>query len=115
MMKSLLKVLWTISSILFPFACFQVDILRANQRSLISSCYEPNIGTGIGWCGTCVTNAKKGEPGYCGSDQNDKMDEKENSEIATIHSNSTNWGFCELSCQMPKDNNPVLKVLDKNF
>ena len=72
----------------------------------MSSCYEPikrgNQGETIGWCGTCVPEAKKGDPGYCGSDQNMSVDENENSEILTVYPNSTSWGFCDRKCHTPK-------------
>ena len=86
---------------------FQLDILSGADNKLISSCYEPTIEQSIGWCATCVAEAKKGEPGYCGPDQNKNNLEEGNSEIPYIYPNSTNWGFCHQNCVEKRDENEL--------
>ena len=69
---------------------------------MLSSCYEPTRGKSIGWCATCVPEAKKGEPGYCGKGQNLSTNEDENTEILTVTPDSNNWGICDSKCRIPK-------------
>ena len=64
------------------------------------------IGESLGWCATCIPEAKKGQPGYCGLDQN-MLDDVENKEILDVKPDSTNWGICDPKCNVlkPKDGN----------
>ena len=61
----------------------------------MSSCYK-NFGR---WCGTCVSEAKIGEQGYCGPNQTDSSHDEKNSETPWIYPNSTNWGLCDPKCR----------------
>ena len=96
-----------------------MDILNGRDEKLISSCYEPTWKHGtarsIGWCATCVPEAKQGEPGYCGKGQNTSPSD-DNKEIFEVKPDSTNWGFCDPKCNQ-KDDDSLLKVsgFQKNF
>ena len=82
-----------------------MDILNGRDEKLISSCYEPTWKHGtarsIGWCATCVPEAKQGEPGYCGKGQNTSPSD-DNKEIFEVKPDSTNWGFCDPKCGISK-------------
>lgn len=44
-----------------------------------------------------MTAKKPGDIGYCGTDA-----KNDDSEAPTIHSNSSNWGFCASHCRLKK-------------
>ena len=68
----------------------------------MSSCFDPNLGKdSIGWCATCDPHAKRGQRGYCSPGETTKDEE-----APVIHTNSTNWGFCNKNClSRPGDEN----------
>jgi len=68
-----------------PKACFnaKAQFTNTNNKAEMS----------IGWCGTCVHNAKKNTPGYCGKDG-----ARNPANYAKITANS-GWGYCGNDCK----------------
>jgi len=60
-------------------------------------CFNEDPGE-YGWCGTCLSEAKKGHPGYCGEDQAEEGDDLYQAELARP-SEFGGWGFCDKLCQ----------------
>ena len=77
-------------------------MLNPKNKKIISSCFDtPSYDhrhsrgeeDSIGWCATCVPDAKFGERGYCGHGEQNNEEE-----APIIYPNSTNWGFCDPKC-----------------
>jgi len=60
-------------------------------------CFDETPGQ-YGWCGTCQSEAKKGERGYCGPDQAVEGDDLYEAELSRP-SEFGGWGFCDKLCQ----------------
>ena len=73
----------------------------------MSSCFDPSHGgkDSIGWCATCDPNAKKGQRGYCGPGETRRVEE-----APVIYPNSTNWGFCNQSCNSRTQDENMLQA-----
>jgi len=77
--------------------------MRSNNVNL-SHCF-PTTNEGqneLGWCATCNSSARPGEPGYCDEEPSGTKD----SEIA-IPSIDKGWGFCSDSCKDDMWNNKL--------
>ena len=61
-------------------------------------CYK---STGkAGWCGTCKSSAKKGNPGYCGEDAaTEESDKKRRERERPRPTGWGGWGFCDPICR----------------
>ncbi|XP_023333009.1 uncharacterized protein LOC111704871 [Eurytemora carolleeae] len=70
-----------------------------NQTNDIVSipCFDENPGP-YGWCGTCLSEARKGEPGYCGDDKAQEGESLYQAELSRP-SEFGGWGFCDKVCQ----------------
>ena len=66
--------------------------MKKRRKLKLASCYKFEKGD-HGWCATCVPNAAKGTPGYCGEGATNT-----HLEAPTVQPNSTNWGFCTREC-----------------
>jgi len=71
-----------------------------------------------GYCGTCLSTAKKGEPGYCGEDQATEEEDKERWEKEKPRpSEWGGWGLCDPMCRQVEftgyhwSNQPHLKEI----
>ena len=95
------------SKISFPFISsdnlFQDPQREENYPGLKGDILELECHKVIGesgYCGTCLSTAKKGEPGYCGEDQATEEEDKERWEKEKPRpSEWGGWGLCDPMCR----------------